>query len=278
MGSSTPSAPIQSPSSKPEPAAAPAIGGIRFNDRVIIFGRSGSGKSELTNHLATGPRCQRLLWDSKDEFTIPGVEPVYSPTAIRWDEPVIHLIDDSCDLDDVGRLFQVCWDRKVGRTGMAYGLVVIVHELGDLCLDQPQKTPRPVINYIKKGRAHGLGLIGASQRPVNIPRSARTEVQHVCTFAGGLDSDDLPVAAKMHGMSVPELEQAITQASQLGEHAYIWGDLRTKQNTIRPPLPEHLRKRSLARGIDPLDYHRTKEAPDGADERAGETRPAGRPA
>lgn len=251
----------------------PARGGIRFTDRVILLGRAGSGKSELTNNLATGPRCQRLLYDTKDEFTIPGVKPVYKPSQIRWEDPVIHLIDDSCELEDVSRLFQMCWDRKVGRTGHAYGLVVIVHELGDLCLDSPQKTPRPVINYLKKGRAHGLGLIGASQRPRNIPVSARSEVQHVFTFAGGLDPDDLPIAARMHRMSVPEFERALAQAGQLGEHAYIWGDLRAGRNVIRPPLPEQLRKRTLARGIDPRDY-RSKEATHaGTDERAGAPQP-----
>jgi hypothetical protein len=243
-----------------KPAEAAGRGGIRFTDRVIIFGTSGSGKSELANHIATGPRCQRLLYDTKDEFTIPGVQPVYKPRDIRWDEPVIHLIDDSCELDDVGRLFQLCWDRKVGRTGHAYGLVVIVHELGDLCLDTPQKTPRPVINYLKKGRAHGLGLIGASQRPRNIPVSARTEVQHVFTFGGGLDPDDLPIAAKMHRLSVPEFETALEQARALGEHAYIWRDIRAGRNMIRPNLPEHLRARSLATGIDARQYNHTNRS------------------
>lgn len=256
------------PSSRPEPDA----GGIRFTDRCIVFGRSGSGKSTLTNHLSAVPRCQVLLYDTKDEFSIPGVNPVYDPREIRWNERVIHVIDDSCELADVGRLFQLCWDRKVGRTGQAYGLVVVVHELGDLCLDTPQKTPRPVINYIKKGRTHGLGLVGASQRPVNIPKSARTEVQHVFTFAGGLDPDDLPVAAKMHRMSVPEFESALEQARGIGEHAYIWGDIRAGRNSIRPPLPEHLRKRTLATGIDARDYSRT-ETTDGANVRAGTPEP-----
>jgi len=244
---------------RPETAPPEPAGGIRFTDRVIVLGRSGSGKSELVNHLAVMPRCQILKWDSKDEFTIAGVEPVYRPEDIRWDERVIHLVDDSCELEDVDRLFRLCWDRKVGRTGHAYGLVVVVHELGDLCLDAPQKTPRAVINYLKKGRAHGLGLIGASQRPRNIPVSARTEVQHVFTFSSGLDPDDLPIAAKMHRMTVPEFEQALEQARGLGEHAYIWGDLRAGRNTIRPQLPDHLRAQSLAQGIDARNYSQTHD-------------------
>lgn len=237
-------------------------GGIRYNDRVIAFGYSGSGKSTLLNSIAAEIQCQVLIFDSKDELVVPGVSPVYSPERIRWDQRIIHLVDDSCQIDDVSRLFDACWSRKTPRELTedaeyvpGYGLVVIVHELGDLCLDEPARTPRSVINYIKKGRQRGLGLLAGSQRPVCIPKSARTEVQHVFTFAGGLDPDDQPVVAKMHRMSIPELEEALQQANQqYGEHAYIWHNRRANTNVIRPPLPEQLRKRQIARILEP---HRT---------------------
>jgi hypothetical protein len=232
--------------------------GIRFTDRVFIDGINGSGKSVLINHIAAGYRCQRLLYDTKDEFTVPGVAPVHSPEAIDWDQPVIHLIDDGGDLKETDRLFKTLWQRKVGRSGHHYGLVVIVHELGDLCADQPGGTPQWVSVYIRKGRAHGLGLLAGSQRPRNIPRVARTESQHVISFAGGLDPEDVPVVAAMHRLSVPQFEQALGEAAELGEHAYIWGDRRARTNVIRPPLPEHLQARTLASGIDPGAH---REAP-----------------
>lgn len=231
------------------PASRP--GGIRYTDRVFVAGINGSGKSVLINHLASQYRCQKLLFDTKDEFTVPGVDAVHSATRIDWDQPVIHLIDDTGDLKDTDRLFKLLWERKVGRTGHAYGLVVVVHELADLCADQPGGTPQWVNNYIRKGRAHGLGLLSGSQRPRNIPRGARTESQHVFSFAGGFDPEDLPVMAAMHKMTVSEFEAALAQAGQLGEHAYIWYDKRTRINVLRPPLPPELVKHSLATGIDP---------------------------
>lgn len=246
-------------SSGATPERSGAGGGIRYNDRVVAFGYSGSGKSTLINSIAKKIRCQVLIFDSKDELIVPGSTPVYSASQIRWDERVIHLVDDSCQLDDVSRLFDACWRRKTPRELIGedeyipgYGLVVIVHELGDLCLDEPNRTPRSVINYIKKGRQRGLGLLAGSQRPVNIPKSARTEVQHVFTFAGGLDPDDLPVVAKMHRMSIPELERALQDANQAhGEHAYIWHNRRANTNVIRPALPEHLRNDTIARILEP---------------------------
>lgn len=224
-----------------------------------MLGRSGSGKSTLINHLAALPACQVLVWDSKDELVIPGVTPVEDPERIRWNDRIIHVIDDSCQLDRVARLFDLAWQRKAtreeispdGRLPRGYGLVIIVHELGDVCLDQPNQAPRSFINYVKKGRQRGLGLIAGSQRPVNIPKVARTEVQHVMTFAGGLDPDDMPVAAKLHRMPLPEFERTLADTrARFGEHAFIWGDLRADRNMIRPPLPDHLRDRVIARIIE----------------------------
>ena len=238
----------------------PQARGISYWQRIIVGGPTGSGKSVLLNHLATGFRCQRFLYDTKDEFTIPGVPGVRSVAEIDWSQPVIHYIDDAGDLKDTNRLFQTLWQRKVGRSGHAYGLVVIVHELGDLCADQPGGTPPWVSNYIRKGRAHGLGLLAGTQRPRNIPRVARSEAGHVFSFAGGFDPEDLPIMAALHHMRPAEFERALEQAHQLGEHAYIWWDDRARTNVIRPPLPESLRQRTLAEGIDP-SRHRLPETP-----------------
>ncbi len=73
--SSSPSRDLAAAADELNPTPTP--GGIRFNDRTIILGRSGSGKSELANYIATKPRCQILLYDTKDEFTVPGITPVY---------------------------------------------------------------------------------------------------------------------------------------------------------------------------------------------------------
>lgn len=250
-------------------------GGIRYTDRVFVAGVNGSGKSVLINHLATSFRCQRFLYDTKDEFTVPGVQAVHHIERVDWDEPVIHYIDDDGDLKDVDRVFKQLWQRKVGRTGHAYGLVVIVHELGDLCGDQPGATPPWVSNYIRKGRAHGLGLLSGSQRPRNIPRAARTESQHVFSFAGGFDPEDVPVMAGLHRMSVPEYERALAQAATVGEHAYIWGDRRERVNVIRPPLPDSAVQNTIAEGIDPSRYRRTPSDSESEEDRESSGAPPG---
>lgn len=260
--------------SSPPAPSSPA--GIRFTDRVIVLGRNGSGKSVLINYLASLYRCQVVLFDTKDEFTVPGVDPVHSLERVDWQQPIIHLIDDTGDLDDVDRLFRTALARKTGRDpSKRYGLVIVAHELADLCADTPGGTPPAVNAYIRKGRAHGLGLLAGSQRPRNIPRAARTEAQHVFAFAGGFDPEDLPIVAKMLAMSLPDCERALEQAASLsptGEHSYIWRDDRARTTVVRPPLPERLIDRSLASGLDPSTHSKSAGVQSQEDGRDGGSR------
>lgn len=236
---------------EPAPAAAPAPGGsgIRSTDRVLVLGPTGSGKSVLANTLFSSYRCQRLLVDTKWEFRVQGVEPVESVAAIDWTAPVIHYRDHSGDLRDVDQLFRACLRRRTDQPGR-YGLVVCVHELADLCGHQTGATPRWVNAYITKGRAHGLGLLGASQRPVNMPRTARSEAQHVFALARDFDPDDRPVVAKLIRRSERELDELLVQARAVGEHAFLWYDQRAGSLVIKPPLPEQLRGRSIVAALN----------------------------
>lgn len=47
----------------------------------------------------------------------------------------------------------------------------------------------------------------------------------------------MAVMGQLHHMTSGEYERALGQASQLGEHAYIWGDRRARTNVLRPPYP-----------------------------------------
>ena len=242
--------------SPPGPEAAEGAG-IRYTDRVFVGGINESGKSTLLNVIAAGYRCQVLLYDTKDEFTIPGVEPVHTPEGIDWNERVIHVIDDKGDIKETDRLFKTIWQRKAGRTEhkRTYGLVVVVHELADLCADQPGATPQWVSVVIRKGRAHKIGVLYGSQRPRNIPRVARTEAQHAISMARGFDPEDIGVVAGMHKMTPAEFEAALAQASRHGDHAAIWYDKRARRNVILPPLSPEALRNTLAHGIDGPDGH-----------------------
>lgn len=215
--------------------------GVLYNDRVFIAGQTRSGKSELINRLFETIRGQRLLVDTKDEFAIDGVERVRSADAIDWEQPVIHYVDAHGGAGEFDELFAACLNRR--------RLTVFVHELADLCEHSPNRTGRHVRAYITKGGAHGLGLIGGSQRPVNVPSAAVTEAQHVFCFVPKFTRrGDLQQVADPAGITHDELARELDALqAEHGVHAFLWWDLRAQQLTRWPPLPDHMRPRLVRR-------------------------------
>jgi len=216
----------------------------RFNERLFAAGSTGSGKSELINLLFSRVRCQRVLVDTKPEFWIPDVEPTRSIAELDWRQPVIHYQDATGDLDEYDELF--C--QALGRRNV----VVCCHELADLCDDQPNRTPKYVRAYIRKGNIRGCGLLGASLRPVGMPRVSRTEAQHVIVFNPRVDEDDRKVLAKMTERPLADLDAALERAYQLGdEHSFAWFDRPGRTLRVSGPLPDHIRAQIIVqRAVD----------------------------
>jgi hypothetical protein len=251
---------------EPKPRPAGALGsegarsrpGIYYQDRVLVLASTGGGKSTLLNYLfSTAYRCQRFLLDTKDEWRIDGVEPTSRVDRIDWTQPVIHYVDDRGDKAEYERLFKTLLARRQGRVPgpRRYGIVVCAHELADLCGDSPGATPPAVSAYLRKGRAHGQGMLGASQRPVNLPKAAKTEAQHYFVMAGEMDPDDEEVIARAVRMQPGELARALAQARELApspdlaDYAYLWYDRPAKRTVVYPPLPPELLERSFVRPL-----------------------------
>jgi hypothetical protein len=204
-------------------------------------GPTESGKSELLNVLFSEMRCQRLLFDTKGhEWTIAGVEPVSDPEAIDWQQPIIHYVTMGTDLDEVKAVFGQCCQRK--------NLSVCVHELNDLSGYSTNRTPEVVNRYLSQGGANGRGLLGATQMPVDMPKRARSEVQHVFTLAPPIDEDHLKVLCRIvGGISAEEMGEEIAAVQvEHGEHAFIhWPKGALQEPTAFPPLPDHVRANNI---------------------------------
>ncbi|HEU4656856.1 MAG TPA: hypothetical protein VFR97_05005 [Capillimicrobium sp.] len=213
---------------------------VRFNDRTVCIGSTGSGKSELLNVQFSALRCQRVLYDSKDEFAIDGVTPVHDVDAIDWRQRTIHFVPGDDVLGAARDLFAALNRRS--------NVVVAVHELSDLCEYRPNATPPSVHRYFRQGRAHGRGLLGGSQRPVQMPTSAATEADHVFIFVPRLAPRDHDAVAEMIGMASRELAETIDRLhEQGGEHTYLHWDRRARTLKAFEPLPERIRKRSIVK-------------------------------
>lgn len=214
--------------------------GISYNDRTLVLGYTGSGKSELLNHHFSAMRCQRLLIDTKDEWAINGVPRARSVEELDWSAPVMHFAPATNDLGEFDSLFRQAYQRQ--------HLSVCVHELADLCDFRPGATPSAVRDYLSKGRAHGLGLVGASQRPVEMPKRALTEAQHVFILVPRMSGADLDAIAGMVDRPPSDVARLLDALHEkAGDHAFMWFDRARRLFTQCAPLNDTTRKRTIVR-------------------------------
>jgi len=219
------------------------VSGVRYNERVFVAGPTESGKSELINVLFSQFACQRLLFDTKGhEWAIEGVEPTTDPAAIDWNQPIVHYTTMSTDLGEVEAVFEQCCGRR--------DLVVCVHELGDLCGFSTNRTPEAVNRYLTQGGANGRGFLGASQLPVDMPKQARAQVQHIFTMVPAIAEDHLKVVCAMvEGISPQEMRAELEAAQREGgDHSFIhWPKGALQEPTAYPPMPAWMLEQSVVK-------------------------------
>lgn len=210
------------------------MGQIRFNDRAMVLGYTGSGKSELINYFFSvmSGGAQRFMFDSKPEYSIAGVEPVYAVADIDWRQPIVHYksADGAPKAKEVQRVFQSLNCRR--------RITVFVHELSDLCEYDANKSPAAVDAFLSKGRKFGRGLVGGTQRPVGVPKRSFTDIQHAFIFASGFpEQADLKAAAGAAGKPVTWLAGALEALhAEEGEHAFLHIDRRERTVVACPAL------------------------------------------
>jgi hypothetical protein len=231
------------------------MSGVRYHERTFFAGPTEAGKSELLNLFFSGFQCQRLLWDSKGwEWTIDGVEPVSDPAAIDWTQRTIHYVTTTTEVAEVDEVFAQAEKRP--------DLVVAVHELGDLCEYETNRTPRSVNRYLAQGGSWGRGFLGASQEPVDIPKRAKKEINHAFLMTPAMSRDHLSEISKFVGerLTGPELaEELRTLHAEHGDHSFLHLPRGALQDTVAwPPLPEQLRAQIIVKRRRPHARERSR--------------------
>lgn len=213
------------------------MSGLKYNQRLFVAGMTRSGKSEILNWAADQIACQKLLLDTKGgEWVIPGVEPTRDPLEIDWTQPWVHYVTQGTELGEINEVFRQCNERR--------NLLVLVHELGDVCGYNTNATPPQADKYIAQGGAWGKGWYGASQLPVDMPKRAKNQAEHVVVVVPAMDDDQLKVVARLiEGYSLAQLKELILEVQEeKGPHAWIHFEKgATEGPTVYDPLPEEVR-------------------------------------
>lgn len=213
------------------PAQASVPDPIRHNDRVLIVGTNGSGKTVLARHLfAQMTRTRRTLVDPKEEHTINGVAPARLPAALDLAAPVSHYIPARLDEAEYEELFDLLWRAGGPRwiwLDEAYGPT------------RAGKAPQGLRLILQQGRAKDIGLAACSQRPVNIEATLRTEAQHIIVFTVPRPATiDLKTLAPDLSMDPDQLARELDDlAAAEGPYSHVWYCRRTGQLHRCAPLP-----------------------------------------
>lgn len=137
---------------------------------LLIAGVTGSGKSSfihsmLCTLLETDPeQCRMLLIDPKivELGAYDGVAHLLQPVITEVDEAVTALKELCVKMDERFEMMRKAGQRNID--GLAPYIVVVVDEVADLLL-QAKQAEQYIVRLTQKGRAAGIHLVLATQKP-----------------------------------------------------------------------------------------------------------------
>lgn len=209
---------------------------IRLNDRVAIFGGTGSGKSILAQVMYRSLPVEwwKLIIDITDSIIEPSALTFYDPTEIPWDKAYnLRFVPDI--------------DRDLEEQVNALYLNIFYHGACWVWLDEANEittahhTAFGLRKVLLQGRKAYVGHLSCTPRPADISKSIVTQSQYLITFAL-VDYDDRIRVARYIGMTADEFDQEI---SQLGEYEYLLYDVAYRNLYRVPAVPAEVAEKIL---------------------------------
>jgi len=209
---------------------------IKLNDRVAIFGGTGTGKSILAQVMfrSLPVKWWKIIIDITDSIIEPTALTFYDPNEVPWDKAYnLRFVPDiDADLEEqINALYfnifyhGVCW--------------VWLDEANEITT--AHHTAFGLRKVLLQGRKAYVGHLSCTPRPADISKSIVTQAQYLITFAL-VDFDDRIRVARYIGMTADEFDAEI---SQLGEHEYLFYDVAYRSLYRVPAVPTELVERIL---------------------------------
>lgn len=205
---------------------------IALNDRIAVFGGTGTGKSVLAHALFRSLPQEgwwKLIIDVTDSIHEPSALTFFDPIDIPWGESYsLRFVPDiSVSLDaQISELFM-----SVYYHGVCWYWLDEANEISDA-----HKTAFGLRKVLLQGRKAYVGGVSCTPRPKDISKSIITQSQFIAIFPL-VDYDDRGTVAKNIGMTPAEFDDVI---SQLADYEYLWYDVRNRTLYKVPPIPAEI--------------------------------------
>lgn len=206
-----------------------ALPEIALNDRISVFGGTGTGKSVLAHALYRSLPIEgwwRVIIDVTDSIHEPEALTFFDPLKIPWEKSYsLRFVPDiSQSLDaQISELFM-----EIYYHGVCWYWLDEANEISDA-----HKTAFGLRKVLLQGRKAYVGGVSCTPRPKDISKSIITQSQYIAIFPL-VDYDDRSTVAKNIGMTPAEFDDVI---SQLDDFEYLWYDVRNRTLYKVPPIP-----------------------------------------
>jgi len=151
--------------------------GEQKNLIIVIFGKKGSGKTNLTKYLLskTSSNKSLFIWDFLGEYGDYGyvfTDVIELLKYLKGHKPPYKIVFQSDNLEDFDKLCQIVY--KVGNT------ILMIEETDAIC--NPTSISQNFAYIIRYGRHFNIDIIGITRRPYEINRLLTAQADKLFVF------------------------------------------------------------------------------------------------